>query len=57
MEIMKTQIMTGETMSSKIAEKLKIRIETRFMCTPGIRPVKIPEATPRVIARIISRNI
>lgn len=42
---------------NNIGEKLSSKTEIRFMCMPGIRPVKIPAVMPRAIAIRISKNI
>jgi hypothetical protein len=56
-EIMKTPKEGKETKSIKKADKLTNKIDTRFICIPGIKPVKIPAMIPNKAAIKNSRNI
>ena len=47
----------GETYWTRKGERESMTAATRFMCTPGIIPVKIPKAMPIAIAARISMNI
>lgn len=56
-EIIKTAKTKGLVYSKKSGETETSITERRFIWIPGVRPVKVPEATPRAIAIKISANI
>jgi hypothetical protein len=47
----------GENLNGIADSVERMRVFTRFICTPGSKPVKVPAATPNRIAMRISSNI
>ena len=47
----------GEKYCNRIGENVSTKRLIRFICMPGIKPVKMPVSTPINIANIISINI
>ena len=57
MDIINTEIIKGDVISNKNAEKLRTNSEIKFTWIPGVRPVIIPAKHPNSIAINISVNI